>query len=93
MENRRNNMERRDEDKQHNYRLENIENNVEKVLMLLNGNGKTGIVTSIALHQEKIDNIPTPRTLKVYALMSGASVGFVSFIGYLIVQAFKVAGG
>lgn len=73
-------------------RLEKMEKNIEKILVILNGNGKNGILTRIALNEQKLENYPSPRTLKLYALMSGGSVGFVSFVGYLIVQGFKAAG-
>ena len=74
------------------FRLVKMEKNIEKILALLNGNGHDGALTKIALHEQKFQNFPTPRALKLYAAMSGGSVGFVSFVGYLIVQGFKAAG-
>lgn len=75
-----------------NFQLEKMSKDIEKILDILNGNGQDGALTKIALQEQKIQNLPTPRILKLYALMSGGSVGAISFIGYLIVQAFKVAG-
>jgi len=81
------------ESEDHAFRLANMEKNIERILVILNGNGKLGIVTKLELHEEKINNIPTPRVLKFYALMSGGTVGFISFIAYLIIQACKIASG
>ena len=63
------------------------------MLSLLNGNGRVGVITKLALCEEKFKNLPSPRTLKLYALMSGGAVSCVAFIGYLLIQSFKAAGG
>ena len=77
------------------FRLKNIENNLEKILLLLNDNEK-GLVTKVALHQQKIDEIPSPTTLKYWSAVGGGvvtSVGLFLFILYRVIRDVFSGGG
>lgn len=75
------------------FRLKNIENNLEKILTLLNG--REGVITTLELHQQKMDDIPGPATIKWYATVGGALVSGIGIITYIIYQAIRntMSGG
>jgi hypothetical protein len=70
-----------------NFRLKNIEKNVEKILEILNG--RDGVITTLVLHEEKIKEIPPPRVLKFWAAAGGGIVSGLGLITWMVFQALK----
>jgi len=69
-------------------RLTAIEKQLKEILNLLNG--RKGLVTTIALQEQKIKDIPSPTNLKWYAFIGGGITVFFGLIGYSVV---KLIGG
>lgn len=69
------------------FRLKNIESNIEKILSLLNGRG--GLVTTIELHDQQMKDIPGPAQLKWYATIGGGIMSGIGIIMYIIYQTIK----
>jgi len=70
-------------------RLNSIENTTTNIYKILNGNGKPGIVTKVALHEQHFKSIPSPNSLRFQASVGGGIVMVLSMIGYAIIQFFK----
>lgn len=73
------------------FRLKNIELNVEKIIDILNSN-ENGLVTKVALHTQKLSEIPSPRELKYWSAVGGGIVTSASLCLYLLYQIIKDAG-
>lgn len=71
------------------FRLKNIESNIEKVLSLLNG--RNGVITTLELHQQKMEDIPGPATIKWYATIGGSLISGIGIITYVIYQSIRSA--
>lgn len=56
------------------------EKEIEKLLHAVYGNGEPGIRTSLALIEQKINDMPTPAQLKVYMLI-GSGLGVIGGYG------------
>lgn len=72
------------------YRLKKIELNIEKVLDLING--KEGMVTTLMLQQDKINNLPTPSSLKAYSFCGGGLASIMALISWALYGIFKSGG-
>lgn len=70
------------------FRLLNIEKNMEKILNLLT-NDENGLVTKVALQQQKIKEIPSPTELKYWSALGGGIVSALGVITWLVCKAFK----
>lgn len=70
------------------FRLKNIEVNVEKIIDILNSN-ENGLVTKVALHGQKISDIPSPRSLKLYAFIGGGVSSIIAIISWALYGIFK----
>lgn len=78
------------------FRLKNIESNIEKILNLLNGNGKIGIITQLALHDARIKEIPSPNKLKTFAAVGAGittSFGLSCWLIYYFIRSAFTGGG
>lgn len=74
-----------------NRRLCNIEKNIEKILTALNG--KEGIITKTALVEQRVNDIPSPTSLKWYAGIGGGAVTCVGLVLFLIIHSIKSLWG
>ncbi len=73
-----------------NERLIKIESLVEKIFKILNGNDKEGgLVTEVALLQQRISNMPTPNSLKFHASVGGGVVMVFALLVFGVVKAFS----
>ena len=81
--------ERRLENAEIERRLDSIEKTAINIYKILNGNGKPGIVTKVALHDQHFKNIPSPNSLRFQASIGGGIVMVFSMIGYAVIQFFK----
>lgn len=70
------------------FRLISIEKNMEKILNLLT-NDENGLVTKVALQQQRITEIPSPNELKYWSALGGGIVSALGIITWLIFKAFK----
>ena len=71
------------------FRLTNIESLLNKIFKVLEGNGGEGLVTTVALHSQKMEDIPSPGNLRWYAALGGSAVFCVGMIFYLLSTAIK----
>ena len=70
-------------------RLEAMENLLNKIFNILNGrDGVGGLVTKVALQEQRIEDIPSPTTLKFYASVGGGVIMVLALLGTAIVQLF-----
>ena len=67
--------------------LDRIEGNLAIILKTLNGNGQPGLLTKVALQEQRIKDIPSPTSLKFYASVGGGFVILLGLLGYAIVTA------
>lgn len=74
-------------------RLKNIEDMLDKIFKILNGNGSKGLVTKVALQEQQMKSLPSPNTLKFYAMIGGGVVTFLGWLGYVIVKTFSINNG
>ena len=70
------------------FRLISIEKNMEKILNLLT-NDENGLVTKVALQQQRITEIPSPNELKYWSALGGGIVSALGIITWLIFKDFK----
>ena len=75
------------------FRLANIEKNIEKILKLLLGNGDDGIITETALLKQKVEDLPSPSSLKFFAAVGGGIVTATGLVLFLIVHSVKSLWG
>lgn len=71
------------------FRLTNIETLLNKIFKVLEGNGGEGLVTTVALHSQKIEDIPKPTQLKFFALVGGGiatSFGLICWLVYYFIR-------
>ena len=73
-----------------NRRFDRIESMVGKIFDLLEG--PKGLVTKAALQEQKLDNLPSPNSLKGYAFVGGGLTLFMGFLGYTIIRIFSSGG-
>lgn len=79
-----------------NRRLSNMESLLGKIFKVLNGNGNEGLVTTVALHSQKIEDIPKPTQLKWYAGIGGGiatSFGLLCWLIYYLIRSAFTNGG
>lgn len=69
------------------FRLKNIELNVEKIIDILNG--KDGVITTIMIQQEKIKELPSPTSLKLYSFCGGGVASLMAIISWALYSIFK----
>ena len=74
-------------DDKDNYRLKNIESDVKEIINILNG--KDGLITTIAIQEEKIKEIPSPSSLKWYATIGGGITSSIGIVIWLLCRATK----
>lgn len=74
-------------------RITNIETTLSKIFKILNGNGTKGLVTKVALHEQKIEELPSPASLRWYAGIGGGVVTFFSLLIYVVIRIFSSSGG
>ena len=70
-----------------NFRLKNIELNVEKIIDILNG--KDGVITTIMIQQEKIKELPSPTSLKLYSFCGGCVASIIAIVSWALYGIFK----
>ena len=72
-------------------KIVSIESTLSKIFKILNGNGSGsgGLVTKVALHEQKIGEIPSPSNLRWYAGIGGGVVTFFSLLVYVIIRIFS----
>lgn len=66
-----------------------IKATVQLILKVLNGNGAEGLCTKVALHQQRMDDMPSPTQLKVYAAAGG---GAMMAFALIVAGALKLSG-
>ena len=70
-------------------RLTAIEGLLNKIFKILNGCSEAGgLVTKVALQEQKIKDIPNPATLKFYASVGGGVVMVLALLGIAVVRIF-----
>lgn len=69
------------------YRLVNIEKDVKQIIEILNG--KEGIITTLAIQQEKIKDLPTPSSLKMYSFCGGGISSILAIVSWALYRIFK----
>lgn len=74
-------------------RITSMETTLSKIFKILNGNGGEGLVTKVALHEQKIEEIPSPSNLRWYAGIGGGVVTFFSLLVYVILRMFSSSSG
>ena len=68
-----------------NKRLEAIEGLLNKIFKILNGcTDEGGLVTKVALQEQKLKDLPSPSTLKFYASIGGGVVMVLALLGIAI---------
>ena len=73
------------------FRLTSIETLLNKIFKILEGNGNEGLVTKVALVEQKVEDLPKPTQLKFFAMIGGAAVSGIGIISWLIYQALRSA--
>ena len=69
--------------------LNDIKQLLHKVFLVLNGSGDDGgLVTRVALIEQKIADLPSPNELKFYASVGGGVVFVLALLGYSVVKLF-----
>lgn len=68
--------------------LERLERAIDKLYVVIEGNGSDGLTTKVALLIKAMDDIPPPGKLKAYAFFGGGSVAFLCFVGIVVVKLF-----
>jgi len=72
------------------FRLTDIETLLNKIFKILEGNGdEGGLVTKVALVEQKVEDIPSPGNLRWYAAIGGSAVFCIGMIFYLLSTAIK----
>ncbi|MCK4328739.1 hypothetical protein KAX02_02745 [candidate division WOR-3 bacterium] len=72
-------------------RLKNIEILVTKIFVILNGkDDEGGLVTKVALHEQKFQDIPSPNSLRFHASVGG---GIVTFFSLMLIAIWHFFGG
>ena len=72
-----------------NKRLEAIEGLLNKIFKILNGcTDEGGLVTKVALQEQKLKDLPSPSTLKFYASIGGGVVMVLALLGIATVSLF-----
>lgn len=74
-------------------KIANIEILLAQIFKILNGNGTVGLVTKTALHEQKINEIPSPANLRWYAAAGAGAVTFFGWTGYLLIRLFSLGAG
>ena len=68
-----------------NKRLEAIEGLLNKIFKILNGcTDEGGLVTKVALQEQRLKDLPSPSTLKFYASIGGGVVMVLALLGIAI---------
>ena len=67
--------------------LSEIDKKLGRICSMLNG--PSGLVTQVALHEERLKNIPTAATLKWHAFLGGIVATLFGIIGFSASQIFK----
>lgn len=78
------------------FRLTNIESLLDKIFKILEGNGKAGLVTKVALVEQRMEDIPSPGKLKFFAAMGAGimtSFGLLCWLVYYFVRSAFTNGG
>ena len=66
-------------------RLEAIEGLLNKIFKILNGcTDEGGLVTKVALQEQKLKDLPSPSTLKFYASVGGGVIMVLALLGIAI---------
>jgi hypothetical protein len=72
-----------------NKRLEAIEGLLNKIFKILNGcTDEGGLVTKVALQEQKLKDLPSPATLKFYASVGGGVIMVLTLLGIATVSLF-----
>lgn len=74
-------------------KIENIEILLAQIFKVLNGNGTEGLVTKVALHEQKIKEIPSPTNLRWYAAVGAGAMTFFGCVGYVLIRLFSSGAG
>lgn len=70
-----------------NERLKSIETLLDKIFETLNGKGdKGGLVTKVALQEQRLKDLPSPTTLKFYASVGGGVVMVLALLGIAVIK-------
>lgn len=70
--------------------LNDIKKLLDKVFTVLNGEGDDGgLVTRMALLEQKIADLPSPTELKFYASVGGGVVLVLALLGYAVIKLFS----
>jgi hypothetical protein len=70
-------------------RLTAIEGLLNKIFKILNGcTDDGGLVTKVALQEQKLEDLPSPSTLKFYASIGGGVIMVLALLGIAIVSMF-----
>lgn len=70
-------------------RLTAIEGLLNKIFKILNGcTDDGGLVTKVALQEQKLKDLPSPSTLKFYASVGGSVVMVLTLLGIAVVSIF-----
>jgi hypothetical protein len=79
-----------------NFRLTNIESLLNKIFKILEGNGGEGLVTKVALVEQRVEDIPSPNKLKFFAAMGAGittSFGLLCWLIYYFIRGAFTGGG
>lgn len=60
---------------------------VDKLFRVLEGNGSGGLVASVKILNERLDQFPSPNQIKTYAFLGGGAFIVVSFVAVVIFRA------
>lgn len=69
-----------------------IKDTVRQIFKILNGNGQVGLCTKVALHEQRITDLPSPSQLKWYAAIGGGVVMVLGLVGAAVVAYFFRGG-
>jgi hypothetical protein len=74
-------------------KIVNIETLLAQIFKILNGNGTAGLVIKTALHEQRINEIPSPVSLRWYAAAGAGAVTFFGWFGYVLIKIFSSGSG
>ena len=67
--------------------IKEIKDGIKDIFRILNGNGQAGLVTKVALNCQKLNDIPSPNSLRFHASVGSGIVMVIAIFGYMIYQA------
>jgi hypothetical protein len=66
--------------------IKEIKDGIKDIFRILNGNGKAGLCTQVALNCQKLKDIPSPNSLRFHASVGSGIVMVIALFGYMIYQ-------